>query len=160
MSAGRPKATSWCHSRAVGQRTDKVRLAPKLCTAPSTCLRATMIYFYCRRRPSRPHVKHLNSSPPLLTHAIILGSWARILCVNISSHAAFGVVGIVELYLLTLTKGLQNPLMERLHMQWPRSIQRGTLPSRTQLHTALHPEKVTWSMIHSSSFSSVLISTR
>lgn len=59
----RPKATCWCYSRAVGQGIDKVRLAPKLCTAPSTCLRATMIYFYCRRRPSRPHIKHLNSSP-------------------------------------------------------------------------------------------------
>lgn len=63
MSAGRPKATCWCHSRAASQGTDKVRLAPKLCTAPSTCLRVTMIYFYCRRRPSRPHIKHLNSSP-------------------------------------------------------------------------------------------------
>lgn len=97
---------------------------------------------------------------PLLTHAIILGSWARILRVNISSHTAFGEVGIVELYLLTLTKGLQNPLMERLHMHWPQSAQRGTLSSTIQLHTALCCKKGTWSMIHSSSFSCLLTNTR
>ena len=85
MSAGRPKATCWHHPGAAGWTINKVRLAPKLCAAPYMCLRENMTYFYCRQRPSRPHIKHLNSSP-LCSHIALFREAEPESCVNIKVH--------------------------------------------------------------------------
>lgn len=129
------------------RRINKVRLAPILWTAPSTCLRETLIYFYCRRRPSRPHIKHLNSCP-LCSHMPLFGEAEPESCVNIKVHTLlFGGVGVVFFVVGALWSETDKTLVKtiggkkRLDMQWPQSVQHDPLSSTTQLHVALHPEK-------------------
>jgi len=139
MSAGRPKATCWCHPGATGWRINKARLAPKRCTAPSTCLRETMIYFYCRQRPSRPHIKHLNSSP-LCSHMQLSGEAEP-------ESTAFGgaVFSVVGALLTETEKRLAKTIggKKRLNMQWPQSVQHNILSLTTQLHVVLRSENAT-----------------
>lgn len=126
MPAAGPKVTCWCHPGAASQRINKVRLAPKLSTAPSTCLRVTTIYFYCRQRPSRPHIKHLNS-PPLCSHMPLFGEAEPESCLNIKVHTllleGLGLCFLLLELLLTETdiriaKTIGGK--KRLDMRWPQ----------------------------------------
>lgn len=52
------------------------------------CLRETMVYFYCRRRPRRLHIKHLNSSR-LYSHMQLFVEAEPESYVNITVHTLF-----------------------------------------------------------------------